>query len=1066
MNRSELRGYGLLLLITLTAGLSGCGSGTTSSALTGQNLTGPQMTSVQYVDVDGNGVDDDDIVVVTFDDTVTITSTNANSFEFRSSFEGLGTGAQLSQSVPMSQRVEVTLGNSPMFFAGSSIFDVKSVGSIINIRDLIGTTVRPVSGGKGVVDVTATAPTLTHVRYNDADLDGTVNVGDTLFCEFDKPISIAAGSTVANNFALAVTSDSYGAGATLSAASTSAANRGVVITLGTSPVLTVAGTFDSGTTTAGSASNVQVAGAGTITITDTLTAGANNITASTSVDLGVQGETHFRTTHPASLFVGNQDATSGNVSASSMWSPGGVSHYSGNVTVGANTFAVDLMFVADTSNNRVLIFEDKPTGNNADATVVLGQADFDWNSPNRSDALNPSAGSDTMSGPQDVQFHAASNQLFVADSGNHRVIVFDDVIDGTTGMIALSNGDPASIVLGQTSMGSSSANQGFANPTGRTLSNPTGLHVAGGQVAVADTGNNRVMIWGSVPASHNAAASTVLGQTDFLSSLANQGGAVSASTLSGPEDVFLDPSLMIRNQTGGVLVADTGNNRVLLYATGSPTTGVAADVALGQGALTASAAATTAAGLDSPTGVGALDGGTGGAATGRVWVADRDNHRVMVYTFDPAQAAQPATADAGAQIGQAAATGGTENRGNANVAPSADSFAAPARVDVSESAESNLLVADRNNHRVLDFTTPPTADIAADIVHGHGSFTSSSANDHELHKPTDIVVRAGQMIVADSENNRVLIYNTVPTSGSPSPDVVVGQANFNQTLANQGATATAATLNGAEGVATDGTNLVIADTDNNRVLVFTTIPAANGASANFVLGQASATASLANNGGISAATMDGPTAVWISATQLFVCDSDNHRVLVFNNFASLATGASANVVLGQEDFSSRAPNHGDIARGDTLHTPSGVRVVGSTLFVCDTMNNRVLGWLAIPTLNGESADFVMGQGSFLTTTAGTSPNTMTAPTKVASDGVFFNVADSGNHRILHYRLVPRADNTPAKRVFGQSSFSSGQINSNGAFPSASSFYAPNGMFYDGTDLWICDEGNSRLMRIR
>ncbi|MEM7261925.1 MAG: NHL repeat-containing protein, partial [Planctomycetota bacterium] len=1008
----------------------------------------------------------DDVRVLTFDDQVYITSESASAFELASSGDSLGTGARLNQSAPLSTRLEVRLGNSPSFTTSTSSFNVRN-SAIVNIRDLTDTGARPFPGGVRIEDSTSTAPVFVGARYDDVDLDGTVNAGDALLCEFDKPIRLSGGATVADNFLLAVNGDNFGAGASLAAFSNESTNRSVVITLGTSPVLTVSGTFDSGATAPGAASNVQMAGAGTISISDTLTSGAQNVTAGTSVDLKAQGTSRFRNGQAASVVIGNADATSANVDASSMFSPGGVSHFSGSVTVGANTFAVDLMFVADTANNRVLVFEDKPTGNNADATVVLGQSTFYENLPNQSSDTNPPTGASRMSGPEDVFFAASSNQLFVCDTGNNRVLVFDGVVDSTTGLVALGNGEAASRVLGQSSLVGKDANQGLSAPTSRTLSGPRGIHVSSGQVAVADTGNNRVLIWGSLPSGNNEAASTVLGQTDFVSASANQGGAAAAATLSGPQDVFLDTGLIIANQTGAVLVADTGNNRVLLYATGSPTTGASADVALGQGALTTSAAATTAAGLDAPTGVGALDGGSGGSSTGRIWVADRDNHRVMVYTFDPSNGAEPATGDTGAQIGQAAATNGTENRGNASVAASADSFAFPSKVDVTESAETNVLVADRENHRVLDFTTPPTADTTADIVHGHGLFTVSTANDHQFHEPTDVAISAGQMFVADQENNRVLIFDTVPSAGSTNADTVVGQGNINQTLANQGSsTVLADGLAGPQGVACDGTNLVVADTDNNRVVIFTTIPSADGATPNIVLGQANATSGLPNSGGLSNATMDSPNAVWIEGTQLFVSDRDNHRVLIFDNFASLATGASATVVIGQNDFSSGAANHGDVARANSLHAPSDVTVIGGALYVADAENNRILGWLSIPTLNGTEADIVLGQPDFFTTSADIGKVGFNEPGGIASDGTFFVIADTGNHRVVLYDLVPRVSNVAAVRIFGQTSFNGSLINRGSSFPSASSFWSPRNVWFTGTDLWICDEGNSRVLRQR
>ncbi|MBI3293068.1 MAG: hypothetical protein HYZ73_09775, partial [Elusimicrobia bacterium] len=64
----------------------------------------------------------------------------------------------------------------------------------------------------------------------------------------------------------------------------------------------------------------------------------------------------------------------------------------------------------------------------------------------------------------------------------------------------------------------------------------------------------------------------------------------------------------------------------------------------------------------------------------------------------------------------------------------------------------------------------------------------------------------GKLFITDVGNNRVLIYNSVPTASGAAANVVVGQASMNANLANQGLPADAATLNSPRGVFSDGTN--------------------------------------------------------------------------------------------------------------------------------------------------------------------------------------------------------------------------------------------------------------------
>ena len=62
---------------------------------------------------------------------------------------------------------------------------------------------------------------------------------------------------------------------------------------------------------------------------------------------------------------------------------------------------------------------DEVTVNQAPADYVLGQADFTGDAPDRGGAQ----GAETMSGPHGL--YATAEQLYVADTGNNRILIFD-----------------------------------------------------------------------------------------------------------------------------------------------------------------------------------------------------------------------------------------------------------------------------------------------------------------------------------------------------------------------------------------------------------------------------------------------------------------------------------------------------------------------------------------------------------------------------------------------------------------------------------------------------------------
>ena len=95
-----------------------------------------------------------------------------------------------------------------------------------------------------------------------------------------------------------------------------------------------------------------------------------------------------------------------------------------------------------------------------------------------------------------------------------------------------------------------------------------------------------------------------------------------------------------------------------------------------------------------------------------------------------------------------------------------------------------------------------------------------------------------KLFVNDRRNHRVLIFNNIPQDATALPDVVVGQANFTSGTANAGAAPSASGFdeNVHMSVCSNG-NMFVTDRNNNRVLVYNRVPTANGTAADFVIGQ-------------------------------------------------------------------------------------------------------------------------------------------------------------------------------------------------------------------------------------
>ncbi|HUP91648.1 MAG TPA: NHL repeat-containing protein [Solimonas sp.] len=349
----------------------------------------------------------------------------------------------------------------------------------------------------------------------------------------------------------------------------------------------------------------------------------------------------------------------------------------------------------------------------------------------------------------------------------------------------------------------------------------------------------------------------VLGQADFAHAAANRGVALSASGISQPlGGVATDGSKLY--------LVDSGNNRILGWNS-LPANGAAADFVIGQDGFGASAPGTGNTRLALPASVH--------IANGRLIVADSGNNRVLIWNSLPT-----ANVPANVVVGQAGFN-------TADPGTSATGLSFPVAAVV---GNNRLIVSDQNNNRVLIWNTLPSASGApADVVIGQADFGLTEAGEQEdgLSLPAGLWSDGFRLLVADSGNNRVMYWTQLPRSNLADASYVIGQSDF----ARVSAAAGQASLRAPYGLASDGTRIYVADSGNNRVLVFDTFPIANGALAFEVYGQESFTARTPNDDnqdgtsddGPGARTLSSPTGVSYASGVLYVSDRNNHRVLLF-----------------------------------------------------------------------------------------------------------------------------------------------------------------------------------------
>jgi hypothetical protein len=274
--------------------------------------------------------------------------------------------------------------------------------------------------------------------------------------------------------------------------------------------------------------------------------------------------------------------------------------------------------VADTDNHRVMVgyYFSGPSW-------VVGQR-FSFSTAERNKGGLSGA---TLAEPKGVTWWngSAGNRLWIADSGNHRLVAYTDPSFSSAAFV-LGQHD----TTGADSFVRNQPNDGRATPGSATLRDPRGLSGAlsdfGGVPStgmfVADTGNHRVLHFSECTGFESsrpcANADLVIGQKDFNSADPSAGG-VSAFSLHTPTAVAMD-------RRGGVWVADTGHNRVLHF----PRSKTVADRVLGQPDFVTAAPPTVISNttLSAPTGV-AVD------QNDDLYVADTGANRILRFKFIP-----------------------------------------------------------------------------------------------------------------------------------------------------------------------------------------------------------------------------------------------------------------------------------------------------------------------------------------------------------------------------------------------------------------------------------------------
>ena len=250
-----------------------------------------------------------------------------------------------------------------------------------------------------------------------------------------------------------------------------------------------------------------------------------------------------------------------------------------------------------------------------------------------------------------------------------------------------------------------------------------------------------------------------------------------------------------------------------------------------------------------------------------------------------------------------------------------------------------------------------------------GFLDNATGTSAKFNTPRGITTDGTNLYVVEHGNHK--IRKIVIATGAVT--TLAGSSSGN----TDNATGTSASFNRPKGITTDGTNLYVADQMNNRIrkIVISTgvVTTLAGSSS----GNTDATG--------TSASFYGPRGITTDGTNLYVADTDNHRIrkiVISTGVVTTLAGSSS----GSTDATGTSAS---------FNNPSGITTDGTNLYVTDYSNHRIRKIV----IDNGTVTTLAGSSSGSTDNATGTSASFNQPLRITTDGTNLYISDYGNHKI-------------------------------------------------------------------